>query len=634
MIKFSLAEESLGYQTSTDPSNTDKRLLITGSQNVLIDQQRKVKIRPGYTRLGSAATALTPNRNGWKWDTSTGTKLSQKCYSTILEVYLTTVDGIDIDAWTQVSAGFSATKKLRPALLQGVAGGGWFDTTEGIDLQLMCNGDDNIFEWNGAVAVVDSVAANSVTKKGTTTYAQNRFYHTRNMTFICARTGTEYTYTGGTTTTTVTGIADTTGLVAGDILIQKIVTKNQASITSGWASGRTNDVVYCFQNQLVVGSHSDEQVYISKNTDYTNYAYSSPRVSGEGGLLTLDDPTRAIASLGAYLLIFAGRSSIFRADYQQITVSTTLAETLRVQKFDVGVNQGALNQECVVPLGNQLAYLTLEVAVRTIDNVQNLTGIDPKRLSNPIKPDFDAETWDEDNTFGIWYKNVLIYSLGATSHMYMLNFLEDANGRARRFWNPPQILPCGPLFEIDIEDGNGALLYMGSNAVPEVYKLFDGFSDAQYTNMDPGDKIAIHAIAKYAYDPIGKRANLKTFDEYDVEGEISPNTTDLTMSLDYDFDGYTQIIQKSIDGTDEDILEGNVTNNSIAQSLLAQEPLGGLLTPPSDARRFHVTFEIAREDFFTLSAQFETNEVDRYWSIISHGSNATLSPRRAINIRK
>lgn len=628
MIKWSLAEESLGYQTSTDPSNTDRRLLIAGSQNVLIDQQRKVKTRPGYTRLGPANPALTPNRNGWKWDTSTGTKLSQHFYSTILEVYLTTIDTVAINAWTQVSAGFSATKKLRPALAQGVSGGGWYDATEGIDLQLMVQGDDNIFEWNGAVAVIGAIPDGThVTKAGTTTWAQNRFYTTRNKIMVCVRTGTEYTYSAGETSLTLT-VGDSTGLVVGDILIQKIVTHATQP-----AASRNNDTIYIFQNQVILGSKSDENVYISKNSSIDDYTFSTPRLAGEGGLLTLDDPTRAICSLGTYLLVFAGRSTIFRGNYTQIAVGAVLAETLNVQKFDVGINQGALNQESVIALGNQLAYLTCEVALRTIDNIQNLTGIDPKRLSTPVKPDFDAEDWDEDNTFGIYYKNTLMFSAAASGHLWMLNSTEDANGKSIRFWNPPQILPVGPLFELDADDGLGPLLYTGSNSVPETYKLFDGISDGQYANMDVADKIAIHAIAIFAYDHQGARGVLKVFDEYYVEGEITPNTTDLILSLLYDFEGHTQSLDCTIVGTNDAILEGVVTNNSLSQAALALEPLGGLLTPPEDARRFRVIFEIAKEDFFEISARFETNEVDRYWSIIAQGSNATLSPRKPINIK-
>lgn len=635
MQNLLLAEETAGYQTSTDPSGTDKRLLIAGSQNVLVDQQKKVRIRPGYTRLGPANSALTPIKNSWRWDTSTGHKRGQRFYNGKLECYLTTIDTIAINAWTQInpSVSLSTTAMLRPALTLVREGGGWYDTGESIDLQLMVQGDDSVFEWGGGVAVVDSITANTITKKGTTTFAQNRFYASRDRTVVCVRTGTEYTYTGGAATTTLTGIADTTGLVSGDILVQKIKTTVQGSITSGWGAGRHNDIPFIFQNQLCVGSQSDAQTYISKNTSYTDFSYSTPRVSGEGGLLTCDGYTRAINALGTYLLVFSGLSSIFRADYQQLTVSTTIAETLRVQKFDVGVKQGALNHECVIPIGNQLAYLTNEVTLRVINSVQNLSGINPSTLSNPIKPDFDAETWT--GAFGVWYKSSLVFTAYAvTNHQYMLNFDMNANGKLERYWNPPMTYPVGAVTVMDIEDGNGDMLYGHSSAVSESYLLFDGLSDGQYANMDVADKLPIHAIAKYAYDHMGKRGILKTHDEYYVEGEINPNTKDLLLTLLYDFDGATNVVQRTIDGSNETILEGSVMNNSLAQSLLALQPLGGLLSPPDDARRFREVFEMARDDYFELSPVFETNDVDRYWSITAQGSNATLSPRKPVHIKK
>lgn len=807
-LDFSLAEETLGYQTNSDVSNTDKRLLAAGSQNTLVDVQLGVRSRPGYTRLGVANPALAGITNGWTWITSLGQQWMQRFNQTlgILEVYIGTVDGTVINTWTTIRGNFSATAKLRPALTEGNRGGGWYDQTETLDVQLMVQGDDNVYDWSGGVAVVAavsnatgiiatigtspneadvlssggsgyqvgdiltitggdgtatlmvdqimqggigslgiitggtgyapgdfflinggvgvvgagdfrargkvltvdgsgavltmqlyvagagystsgygtthtsgagtgliinaltvgntiaawhlvksgtgyssandvattggsgtgaavkilSVEANSITKVGPTTWAQNHFYATRNTVLVCVRTGVEYTYAHGVGSLTLTGISvDPTGggLIAGDILIQKVVV---AAVTP--TKGRVNTHIVIFQNQVMLGSSADSQVYISHNTNYTDYTFTAGgRLPGEGGLLTMDSPTRALASLGNYFLAFAGNSSIFRAEYKQQSVSTTLVETLTVLKFDVGVDQGALGQESMIPLGNQLVYLTNEVAVRSIDNVQNLTGINPKRLSTPIKPDFDGETWSPD-AFGMFYKNILFFVAATTGHMYMLNYLENADGKLVRFWNPPQILPIGAMSIADL--GGGPRLYGHSYSVPETYLLFDGLSDGQYDNMDPADKIAIHAIATYAYDTAGHRELLKNFDEYAVDGEINPNTRDLEMDLNYDFQGATQQTSNFIDGTDESILQGMVDNNSVAQALLGGEPLGGLLVPPSDARRFHVIFEMAREDYFELNTTFSTNDVDRYWKILAHGPNQVLSRRKPINTKK
>jgi len=617
--KFLLSEECEGYNTSQEPSNTSPKLLIAGSKNVLIDYQRKVKSRSGYFRLGAAKTAITENRNAWTWDTSTGTHLPQRFYDDELEVYLSTVEGTVIDAWTRIKDAWSTTEKLRQ--------GNWYDNTEKLDLQLMVIGDANIYEWNGAVAIVSSITGTTITKVGTLTFGQARFYTTRNKTVVCVRTGTEYTYTGGESTTTVTGIADTAGLIAGDILIQKIVTQSNKPVAN-----HTNHIIYGHgsENQIAIGSEDDNLVYVSKNTDYTNYTPSTPRVAGEGFTLTLDAPCRAINSLGKSLIIFNGNHFVHKVTYEQITVGSTLAETVKSPRIDAGLNQGALNHECVVPIGNSLAYLSNEIALRIIQNPDDLIGINPKTFSNPIKPDFDAEDWT--GAFGFWYKNILIFTAPVNSRMYMLNFVEDANGKLFRFWNPPQTFPIGAMSIIN--SGDGLLLHGHSNAVPETYLLFDGASDGQYKDMPSEDKLPINCIATFAYNSYKERAKLKNLDEYYVEGEITTNTTDLLLNLNYDFSGSAGQIEKTIDGSDEDILEGVVAFNSLAQTSLATNPMGGLLNTPSNARKFRTIFEIPREDFFEINDSYSSNSVDRFWSIIARGSNAKLSTRKSTLIRK
>lgn len=611
MTKYSLAEETLGYVTALDETNADRRLLATGSQNVLIDRNRKTKTRAGYERFGAANDASTPIRNGFTWFNSTGGELPLRFYDDEWEVYLETVDTTTIDAWTRFKDSMSTTEIPRGAII--------WDTTENIDLMVFCQGDDNLYEWNGAVAVVDSITGTTITKKGTSTFVQNRFYTTRNKTLVCVRTGTEYTYTGGETTTTLTGIASTAGLVAGDVLVQKMVTD-----TDSVGAGRTNHIIYSFENQLCVGSEDDDEVYISQNDDWDDFSFSSPRVSGEGALLTLDAPAKAFGVLGNFLVVSAGRNSWFRADYQQITVSTTLAETLRVKKLNTGVDQGALNQESTVQLGNSLLYLSHEPAVRMINNPDELESTDPKTLSNPIKPDFDAETFT--NACAIWHKNAYFLSAPTNSKVYILEFVEDADGKLRRFWNPPQILPVR-AFSVISEAIHGH-----SNAVPETYELFSGTSDILPggTAGNPDDKIPMEAIAAYAYDLMKDRANLKSFDEYFVEGEITAATNDLLLTLNLDFGGAGSALERTIDGSEEDILEGNVGFNSLGQQNLGTNPLGGLLNPPDDARKFNVIFEYARDDFRMMQAIFSTNGIDKYWAITAHGSNAKMSPRKNI----
>lgn len=615
MRDFVLIEETLGYVTAEQVDNTDPRYLVSGSQNVLIDRNRKVKTRGGYSRLGASNSALTPVRKGITWNNSTGGELPIRFYDDEMEVYIGTVDGTDVNAWTRIEDGWNTTNIPRLDT--------WFDTGENIDLLLFVQGDDNIYEWGGGIAIVSSFTTNTITKTGTNTFAQNRFYVNRNRTVVNARTGVEYTYTGGAGTTQITGVSpDPTGdLVAGDILIQKVVTQSNKP-----AADRINDTLFVFENQLVVGSFTDNEVYISQNDDYDDFSFSAPRVAGEGGLLTLDGPSGGFGALSTNLVAFAGRSSIFKAQYTQISVGTTLAETLGVKRLKTGVDQGSLSPDCIVPIGNGLVYMSHESALRELNQTQLNDEPDLRTLSNPIKPDFDAE--DFTGTQGIWAKNAVYITSPVNSRLYILEFVEDADGKLRRFWQPPQLLPVQSLSII------GGALHGHSNSVAETYKLFDTFSDINSTD----DKLPINAIAVFSYrtfESTGRnRALLKNFDEYFVEGEISPSTTDLLLTLQYGFGGHIQNVERTIDGTDSDILEEELVGAGLGQVSLGQQPLGGSMDAPSDSRKFRVIFEIAREDFSQIRPIFSTNEVDRYWSIIAHGPNVARSTRRDTTIKK
>jgi len=621
MEKYFTIEETLGYVTAPDETNTDERYLTTGSKNVLVDRQRKVKSRQGYTRLGAANSATTPVRAGVTWNTSTGDELPVRQYDDELEVYLGTVDGTDIEAWTRILASWSTTIKMRFAT--------WWDATENLDLLLWVIGSANVYEWNGAIAVVSSVpSGTTVTKSGTTTFAENRFYTTRNKTFICARTGTEYTYTGGESTTTLTGIADTTGLQAGDILIQKPVTRSSEP-----AAGRTNHVIYVHENQVVLGSDDDEEVYVSQNDDIADYSFSTPRLAGEGALLTLDAPMNAAGSVGSKLVLFAGRNHVYKVETAEITVGSTLSETMKIKRLQTGENLGCINHESVVDLGDSLAYISYEPALRVFSDPDELEGLDPRTYSSPIQPDFDAE--DFTDVTGLLFKNALYYACPVNTRLYILEILEDAaddpdegDKGVRRFWQPPQTsLPCGPL--VIIAGG----LHAHSNSVAETYHLFEGTSDGMFDGMEMSEKLPINAVAAFAYRTGDDRANLKNIDEYYTEGQITTNT-DVELSLLYDFGGESQTITRTIDGDDQDITYQDESLSSLGQSSLGTQPLGGSSAEPETTLKYRVVFELPKEDFHEIQEVYTMDQVDGYFAVLARGMNMKASPRRDTAIRK
>lgn len=618
MRDFSLTQETLSYVTAESRLNTDVRYLTAGSKNCLIDRNRKVVIRKGIDRLGAGSTTENPIRSQRSWLTSTGRKWMVRSYDDELEVWIPTLDTTTVNGWYRIASSLSTTAILRFATV-------WKDT-ETLDILVFVQGDDNLYEWSGGVAVALSTTSNTITKRGTTTFGQNRFYSAATMTLINVRTGTEFTYTGGVGTTTLTGVSadPTADIVSGDILIQKLVTHSNEP-----AANRNNHTIGSFENHLLIGSNDDNEVYMTKNNDITAIAFSGPRVAGEGGLFTLDGPSKGFGKLGTQMVLFAGEDSIFRVLFKEVAVGAVLAEILDTKKILSGVGQGSYSPDFVVQLGNAIMYLSNEPALRYIQDPQQLEGTDPQTLSNPIKPDFDAETWTNGHAY--WFKNALYMSAPTNGRVYILEFVEDADGKLRRFWQPPQTLGVRPFSDLDNK------LYAGSNAVQETLQLFadDVYSDmiANGTLGNPDDKVSIPAVAAYAYNTYGKRGILKTFDEYYVEGEIRQNT-DVTLNLLYDFGGTTADVDRIIEGDDSGILEETLLNASLGQQPLGQSPLGGSLNAPEDAAQFAVIFDLPRSDFRKIQAVFECDQIDAYFAILAHGPKIELSRRREVNIHR
>ena len=275
----------------------------------------------------------------------------------------------------------------------------------------------------GFTVNITTVATGFITKQGTTTWAQNRFYTTRNMNLVNIRTGQVYPYTAGFASLTLVGLGDVSGIQPGDILVQQMITHaNIVDVTSRI----TNDTILVYQNQLYLGSFNDPTVYISKNTSFSDFTYSAPRNAGEGGLLTLDGVSAGLGVLSGYPMAFAGFSSIFQVQYVNDTSSgDTSGEDIEVTKLKAGNGMGAISPDCVFAVGNSLAWVSNEPSLRLITASNLIGAVGTSKMmsySNPIKPDFDAEDWTDAE--GIWNKNELYLFAPKTSHTYILEFFQ------------------------------------------------------------------------------------------------------------------------------------------------------------------------------------------------------------------
>lgn len=707
MRKWQLTEDFLGYLTAEDSTKASPQYLRTGSQNVMISREKKCGIRAGYTFTLEGGESDDPCISGKNWKTSTGGnilwRMDDDGTNGVLRVRFGTVDGVAQDTWVTLKSDLDENYPLRGAT--------WYDASEAIDVMLWVNHSDLVYEWSGASASASSAGANTLTKAGTSTWAQNRFYSealtdagddtsrfditltsgttyrytydgtgtdpgitatscpvgtwvyigatgfnvanrgvflvtgsganyfevtnaagvaendktvgTNNTLYLKFKkviknvdTGTVYGYLGGESTTQLTSVMpDPSGVVtANDLLVQLLFPSANV-----FEDGFEIDNVFSFNNNVLFSSDADERVAMSLNTDYLTFTPSSPRTAGQGSTFTLDDPGAKFGVIGKQLVMLAGDAA-YLPKFEQIAVGAGVAETVLVEKRSFGSGQGAHSQETIIQVDDALAFLSNEPSLRLYESVEQITDRSIKALSNPIKPDFDAEDWT--GAVGIWHGSRILLHSRVNSRTYMLEWVETADGGVSRYWQAPQILPIGAFAE------DSGYLYGHSSGDGKTLLLFNGPSDYVYDfSGATAEKVPIDARMKLAYNDFDKRGNLKNFDEMFIEGEISQNCDDLLCQVEYDSGGATAVNEQTIDGSDLSILLEDIEATSLGQQSLGASPLGGGLQDPVAGSHFQTILEYAKEDFYLLGLNFSTNEIDRTWSITACGANAQLSNR-------
>lgn len=600
--KYALSQGFLGYYSKSDPSVTDPRYLVSGSQNVLVNEQNLIEGRGGITIYGAASTSTNPVISEFVWNDSSANEWALRSSSTILEVYIGTVEGTANNAWETLDSGYTANAKFYFDK--------WWSSTETLDILLFVYNTSTLSEWSGGATRYSSATTNTITKSGSGTWVAARFLTAGTRQIRMKDSGgtwRTFTYTGGESTTTLTGVTpDPTGFTftSGALVLQEVRDNSNTP-----ASGYTNNFIRVLNNQIYVGSATQRTVRVSKNTSITDYSFSSPRAQGEGATLTLDGEIVGFAPQESDMYIFAGKDSVFKTDFVLLD-SSGLKETLGVKKLKTGALQGAFSQDMITNIGNSICYLSNEPKLYILDRIENIQVPNLQDVSDPIKPDFDAAIFTNGTIKS--HLNRVYVSAPTDGNVFILETRKDAEGNLRRFWQPPQIF-WFRQFSIIAGD-----IYGHSSLTTETYKLFDGVNDLS----NP-----IEFKARFAYNNFGNRTALKKFDEYFSEMYLSTNA-EITLTIDYDFEGATSIQEFSILGSNTKIAFESAVDASLGINSLGTNPLGTYLDAPSSLVKIRSINETRPIAFQEIGVTYSTTDDDVTFKLLAHGPNVTLSPIR------
>lgn len=649
-----------GYRNREDITTLPVGILVEGSQNVLTNTYRRVGIVKGYVLDGQRDTSGNPILSGYDWARHIGDerhlragfavqegegKLQYRYVASEGERYgaVTFTEGQVY--WIDLMTGLGTA--VSPSLLEQadttdlieqatstdlieLANGGsseastaevrfrfaeFWDTTELLSMLLFVNTTSNIFMWTGGVATVASTTANTITKTGSRTWAQEGFIVGAGYAREVVINGTVYTYTGGADSNTLTGVTpDPSAEPALSVTHQNVVTTANSAI-AGLPDAFRNYIIQTLDNQVYVSADNDNSVYVSKTSDFKDFSFSSPREVGEGAILTLDGVPTAMTSQESQMYISAGKDYWYTTEFTLAADNT--AQALSVNRLKTTARQAAMSQEATSKIKNNIFYISYEPIVNKLGVEQNyLLSPQANDLSFPIVNDISNYDLDDcsayfDQKFG--YVCVPKEGLLRIYNMTDDGKLDPKTGTLvkNHYWEAPIGYAMKQLAVIDGE------LYGHSYQSSNTFKLFEGYEF---------DGNVYEAVAAFSYNDSGSRNLTKTSTSAFVEGYITSNTA-LTLTIQDELTGGTTR-EFQILGSDTAIVQQGADVASLGKDSLGKHVFGGedeFLEPLTNPPKFRVYKTYNPKPYFEEQIRFSSIGKNQVWEIVSFGTNAVVS---------
>jgi hypothetical protein len=636
----------LGYVSGRDKTVIGGRALIRGSINVYKKNTGTIASRPGLKRRGSADTTLAGVLASTVWNTSLGRTIPLRVCNNKLQF-----ESDIVTSGTYVWYDLKLTSTLlSPAasLTRFVFDEVWVDT-EKKDRLLMARGDNNMLHWSGGLAIVGVIdAANGTIQllDTTKTWSQMGFaVTTSGEKRITVNLGggdiREVSYTGGESTNTLTGCSISSGTLA-DIPSSTLVIQSVISFALSGESTVGSSFVFDFlrvlSNQVLIGSYTSRVLYLSGDSDFTDFTNSGSLVFGDPDFCVLDNtPTGITISKGTFK-VSAGTS-----DWYTITpnfvppVSFTYNGNSHfiITKVDKHPGSGlvaAYAHEFIDTVGDDIVFLAKDQQVRIFGTFRNLTHPKFPSISQQVQEELKNENFAGGHLKAIGEFIHLTAPNNGRDWMYQIRETVSQNGNvlAERLWHPPQIRNISRFMEI------AGVTYGHSNTYPQTYQVWD--TNQWYDDSPTDEQIPYTARARFGYWNGGRRQGLIKFDKIFVEGYMSQGLT-LQGFLYHNYQGGSGIIGFTVNDESHPakFFTGNVTP-SLGTSSIGVNPLGdGLVTDPDDQEllpKFKKICKVTPYDEFESAIEFYSEVIDSRWEILCYGTNIVKSPNQAGFISK
>lgn len=588
--------------------------MVKGSQNALTNVSERIQIRKGYALDGAVSSVNAPILASFDWLTrNNGEKHIRAGFLTSAgndgKLQYRYADSIGAVTWRDLISSLTTVAYNFTT---------FWNTTENLRECLFVNGTSSIYRWNGATATFASATSNTLTLQGSTSWLDSGFYSSLSGRSIVIG-GVTATYSGGESTTTLTGVSvDFSATAVGAVIHQGVVTTANSAMT-GITSTFSNGLISVLNNQVFVAALNSSVLWISKVNSFTDYSNSTPRQSGEGASLILDSQLVALIPQENYMYVSAGLDRWYNVNFslQTSTVGVTY-EQVNALPLKTGPLQGAMSQASTSHMKNNIIMISNEVTIDLFGRIEDYFGTpQTKNISDPIKNDIDSYDFTDAS---IGYHRFYIYVAIPKEELVLVYNIATSS------WESPQTIPVSRFYIVDGE------LYGHSYLTSESYQLFTGYADRVYPGFAG---FPIDFKAYFSYQNYGTRSYPKAANAFYIEGYINANTT-INARFVREIDGCETQYATTISGMDGQIVCIARDTGSLGKASLGKQKLGGSFAasiqglPP----KFRVIKTFTNVNFYECQMQFEILGVDQRCEFLAFGTNATPAKEGAVSIRQ
>jgi hypothetical protein len=623
-FSFDLVSEFTGYNSSRDKTNISETFFVRGSKNVYKKISGTIANRCGVKRRGISDDTLAGVVSSYEWYNSLGETLPMRVANNKLQVE-SDITGDFL--WYDLST--TGTVLSPAATYTRFVFDVWWDNTEKKDRLFMVRGDSNLLHWSGGLTLISSVGTNTLTKTGTTSWASSGFATNTAGEKKIIILGVEYTYTGGETTTTLTGVTPDPALASPAISVSAVATQSVIVTATTPATGFNSDFLKVINNQIYCGSYNSRTIYVSDDTTFSNFTEPSPHTSGDPFTIILDSMPKGIGVRQGRAHIFAGTSDLYIVTFQQITVGVVMVEQVTVDKKVISGLTSALGHEFIDSVGDILIWLSQDQQLRTYGDYRDIWEPAYPSLSQSIFTELQEIDFTGGHVRAISdFVYITSPNLGKT-YLFQSRQSIDTDGHiiTERVWHAPMIWNVSRIAEID------GVVYGHSNANPQIYQLWD---TGQWRDDSPSDEgLSYDSVVRMAYRSHSRRQGLISMSMAYFEGYATEGTG-LNAYLISDYQGSLGIQSPIIldektttPNQGKKYLSFGATFPSIGDASIGDNPLGdGLNLESQDQEtlpKFRVVTDLQPVNCFEYQLVVYSDSIDSRWEIVALGTNSTVS---------